>query len=66
MPITPQGPTNQAERNMQKRWVAWGSSLHIRRGNEQYSDVPGLAWPESPGLGLKSPGPGLVKCQARP
>ncbi|KAG2038779.1 hypothetical protein BDR03DRAFT_281057 [Suillus americanus] len=30
------------------------------------SDVPGLAWPESPGLGLASEGSGLVKTQARP
>ena len=30
------------------------------------SDVPGLAWPESPGLGLASEGSGLVKPQARP
>jgi hypothetical protein len=30
------------------------------------SDVPGLAWPESPGLGLASEGSGLAKPQARP
>ena len=30
------------------------------------SDVPGLAWPESPGLGLALEGSGLVKPQARP
>jgi hypothetical protein len=30
------------------------------------SDVPGLAWPESPGLGLALEGSGLAKPQARP
>ena len=30
------------------------------------SDVLGLAWPESPGLGLAYKGPGLFKPQARP
>jgi len=30
------------------------------------SDVLGLAWPESPGLGLALEGLGLVKPQARP
>ena len=30
------------------------------------SDVLGLAWPESPGLGLAYEGPGLFKPQARP
>jgi len=30
------------------------------------SDVPGLAWPESPGLGLALEGSGLVRPQARP
>ena len=28
--------------------------------------MPGLAWPESHGLGLASEGPGLEKTQARP
>jgi hypothetical protein len=30
------------------------------------SDVPGLAWPKSPGLGLALEGSGLAKPQARP
>ena len=28
--------------------------------------MPGLAWPESPGLGLALEGSGLIKPQARP
>ena len=30
------------------------------------SDVPGWAWPESPGLGLAFKGSGFIECQAQP